>query len=101
MMSTMSKSSILATIAAGLALMALPTYLRTAQLASAPLADAHQEDAVTLRIMFGVQRIHPKTWDGEIALSRGSVVRLTGVFFEQKDAIVGKAGWTLTSRATT
>jgi hypothetical protein len=96
----MSKPSLLAVIAAGIALIALPAYLRTAQIAPTPVADAHQEDAVTLRIMFGVQRIHPKTWDGEIALNRGSVLRLAGVFFEHHDEIVGNNRWKCTSRAT-
>jgi hypothetical protein len=82
------------------ALLALPAWLRTAQVSPAPVGDFHQENAIALRIMFGVQRIHPKTWDGDVSLDRGSVLRLSGVFFEHEDAITGNASWKLTSRAT-
>ena len=87
-------------LGAAAGLLALPAYLRTAQTASVPIADAKQESAVSIRIMFGRLKIRPKTWDGEITLDRGSVERLTGVFFEHEDAIVGANGWKLTSRAT-
>lgn len=97
----MSKPSLLALIAAGVAFIALPAYLRTAQVVPSPIADVHQEDAITLRIMFGEQRIRPKTWDGEISLNHGSVASLKGVFFEHEDAIRGTNGWKMTSRATT
>ncbi len=96
----MSKQTFLAIVAGGLALVALPVYLRTAQIAPTPVADARQEDAITLRVMFGVQRIRPKTWDGGMTINRGSIVRLTGVFFEKEDALTGNNGWTMTSRAT-
>jgi len=82
------------------ALVALPAYLKTAQTAPPAIGDVRQEDALALRMMFGEQRIHPKTWDGEIALDRGTVERLTGVFFEHNDELVGKTGWKFTSRAT-
>ena len=82
------------------ALAIVPAYLRTAQTVPPSIGDARQEDAVALRILFGEQRIHPKTWDGEIAIDRGSVVRLTGVFFEHKDEITGTRAWKFTSRAT-
>jgi hypothetical protein len=77
-----------------------PAYLRTAQTTPVPIGDAKQENAVVLRVLFGVQRIHPKTWDGEITLDRGSIARLTGVYFEQDDAISGTSRWKCTSRAT-
>jgi hypothetical protein len=81
-------------------LLVLAGWLRTAQIAPTPVGDARQENAVPLRILFGVQRIHPKTWDGEIALDRGSVIRLNGVYFEHEDALTGPRSWKLTSRAT-
>lgn len=65
-----------------------------------PVADARQESAVSLRILFGRLKIRPKTWDGEMTLDRGSIGRLTGVYFEHEDAITGGNGWKFTSRAT-
>lgn len=84
----------------GCALFLLPLYLRTAQTAAIPMADAQAEQSITVRIMFGVGKHHPKTWDGEMRVQRGTVRKLTGVFFEQKDAITGPNGWKCTSRAT-
>jgi hypothetical protein len=40
---------------------------------------------VVSRVMFGAQRNHPKTWDGEMTLDRGSFTRLIGVYFEHDD----------------
>jgi hypothetical protein len=96
----MSKRAYLWTFGAIMLLVGLPAWLRTAQTAPTPVGDARQEDAVALRVLFGVQRIHPKTWDGEITLDRGSVIRLSGVFFEHQDAIEGASRWKMTSRAT-
>ena len=87
-------------LGAAIALLTLPAYLRTAQTVPVPVADAKQEDAVALRVMFGVQRIQPKTWDGEMTLDRGKILRLKGIYFEHEDAIVGASGWKCTSRAT-
>lgn len=84
-----------------LVMLGVPAYLRTAQTGKAPIGDAKQENAIALRIMFGVQRIGPKTWDGGLTLSSGTVLRLTGVFFEHADAIIGTTQWKMTSRATT
>jgi hypothetical protein len=86
--------------AAGIGLLSVPAYLRTAQTTPVPIGDAKQESAVSLRVMFGVQRIHPKTWDGEMTLDRGSITGLTGVFFEHEDAVLGPGRWKCTSRAT-
>lgn len=86
---------------AGLAAVLLvPAYLRTAQTTPVPIGDSREEANAVLRIMFGVGRHHPKTWDGEITLDRGTVRRLRGVFFEHQDAILGDSRWKLTSRAT-
>jgi len=81
------------------ALLLIPAYLKTAQTTPVAIGDAKEEAEVALRIMFGVERHHPKTWDGEITLDRGTVQRLRGVFFEHQDAILGSK-WKLTSRAT-
>jgi len=99
-METMTRQSFVGTAALAVILIGLPAYLRTAQTAPPSVGDARQEDAVGLRIMFGEQCIQPKTWDGEIALDRGSVTRLSGVFFEQKDEVIGANRWKCTSRAT-
>src|SRR5258708_3153384 len=56
-------------------------------------------NAVALRVLFGLQRIHPKTWDGEMKLDRGAILRIKGVYFEREDAILGSR-WKFTSRAT-
>src|SRR5947207_2066306 len=82
-----------------MAFLALPAYLRTAQTAPVPIGDAKQENAVALRVLFGLQRIHPKTWDGEMTLDRGAILRIKGVYFEREDAILGSR-WKFTSRAT-
>src|ERR1051325_3422837 len=99
MMESMIRQTLLWIVGAA-TLAIVPAYLRTAQTAPPSIGDARQEDATALRIMFGERRIHPKTWDGTIALDRGSVVRLTGVFFEHKDELIGTTGWKFTSRAT-
>src|ERR1700730_17214563 len=87
-------------LAAAIALLTLPAYLRTDQTAPVPVPDAKQEDAVALRVMFGVQRIQPKTWDGEMTVDRGKIVRLKGVHFEHADTLAGASAWKLTRRAT-
>ncbi len=83
-----------------MALLALPLFLKNARSGPVPPADTHAEQAVNLRIMFGVQRIHPKTWDGSMQLDRGTIVRLSGVYFEHDDAILANNSWKMTSRAT-
>lgn len=61
---------------------------------------AVQEGAASVRILFGLKRLTPKRWDGEIALDRGRVLRLNGVHFEGRDRIVGTNAWLLTTRVT-
>ena len=85
----MLKKSYIWTASIGSTLVLLTGWLHTAQIAPTPIGDARQETTVALRILFGVQRIHPKTWDGDIALDRGSLLRLNGVYFEHDDAIKG------------
>ncbi len=96
----MPKQSSLWWLCAALALLALPAYLRTAQTSPLPIADAKEEDAIAMRILFGVQKIRPKTWDGGMTLDRGSILRLKGVYFEHEDALLDGNRWKLTSRAT-
>ena len=86
----MTKQSIVWTAVAAAALLGLPAYCEPRRRRRRPSAMRARKMPSALRIMFGEQRIHPKTWDGEIALDRGSVLRLTGVFFEQKDELIGK-----------
>ena len=86
--------------AAALALAALPLMVRDARSGPVPPADTNAERAVSVRILFGVARIRPKTWDGSMRLDRGSVLRLTGVYFEQNDTILSGNAWKCTSRAT-
>ena len=99
-MGAVTKQSLVWICGAVILLLTVPAYLRTAQSSPTPIGDARQERAVALRILFGVQRFHPKTWDGEISLDRGTVLRSSGVFFEQKDELVGTNRWKFTSRAT-
>src|SRR5438094_8893773 len=51
-------------LGSAMAFLALPAYLRTAQTAPVPIGDAKQENAVALRVLFGLQSIHPKTLAG-------------------------------------
>lgn len=57
-------------------------------------------DLVSVRLMFGLKRLTPTRWDGEIRLSSGRIVRLAGVHFEGRDAVVGENRWLLTTRVT-
>ncbi|MEO7143522.1 MAG: hypothetical protein ABI165_08470 [Bryobacteraceae bacterium] len=95
------KSLVYLSVCAAAAMLAIPAFLKTAHTAPGPVADAKQEDAVALRILFGVERWGPKTCDGELTLDRGEVVRMTGVYFEHEDAIIGSNRWKCTSRPTT
>ncbi|MGH7248458.1 MAG: hypothetical protein ACREH9_10170, partial [Pseudomonadota bacterium] len=95
------KSSVYLILGAAAAFVAVPAFLKTAQSAPAPIGDARQESAVALRILFGVERWGPETCDGEMTLDRGTILRLTGVYFEHDDAILGTNRWKCTSRPTT
>src|SRR4051812_23783440 len=53
---------------------------------------------VAVRIMFGLQDTQPTPWDGSLAVSGGSVIRLEGWRFRQTDAVVGNSGWRASSR---
>src|SRR4051812_34182706 len=81
-------------------MLGLPAYLRTAQTSPVPIGDAKQEGAIALRLMFGLQRIHPKTWDGEMTVDRGAILHIKGLYFEHEDSIVSSNSWKFTSRAT-
>src|SRR5436305_1957060 len=81
-------------------MLGLPAYLRTAQTSPVPIGDAKQEGAIALRLMFGLQRIHPKTWNGEMTVDRGGILHINGLYFEHVDSIVSSNGWKFTSRAT-
>ena len=98
-MGRMRKQAWILSFAAAMAA-TLPLMVREARSGPVPPADTGAERTVSVRILFGVQRIRPKTWDGSIRLDRGSVLRLTGVYFEPHDAILGLNAWRCTSRAT-
>ncbi len=59
-----------------------------------------REGAVSVRLMFGLDRLTPERWDGSIAVSEGRVLGLSGVHFEGRDAITGPDSWLLTNRVT-
>ena len=59
-----------------------------------PAADAQDrvksEGAVSVRLMFGLDRLTPERWDGSISLDTGRVLGLSGVHFEGRDAVTGR-----------
>ncbi len=55
---------------------------------------------VSVRLMFGLKRLTPARWDGEIRLSTGRIERLSGVHFEGRDKVMGENRWLLTTRVT-
>ncbi len=63
-------------------------------------SDEPTASAVSVRLMFGTDRYTPRRWDGELNVSAGRVVRLSGVHFEGRDRIVGPNAWLLTNRVT-
>ena len=66
------------------------------QLASAGAAAA----PVTLRLMFGMDKLTPERWDGSIDVTPGRALSLSGVHFEGRDRIVPPNAWLLTNRVT-
>ena len=58
------------------------------------------ERSVSVRLMFGLDRLTPERWDGSISVDNGRVVGLSGVHFEGRDAITGPNAWLLTNRVT-
>ena len=56
--------------------------------------------AVSIRLLFGMDRLTPERWDGKISVSPGRVVDLGGVHFEGRDKIVPPDGWLVTNRVT-
>src|SRR5690349_1271650 len=53
---------------------------------------------VAVRIMFGLQDTQPTAWDGSLAVTSGSVIRLEGWRFRQTDAVFGNNGWRASTR---
>ena len=58
------------------------------------------ERAVAVRLMFGVGARQPGAWDGAVSLSQGSILRTTGVHFEESDGVVGPGQWKCSTRET-
>lgn len=56
--------------------------------------------AVSLRLMFGLDRLTPRRWDGGVTLGTGRVARMSGVHFEGRDRILEGSRWRLTNRVT-
>ena len=56
--------------------------------------------AVSIRLLFGMDRLTPERWDGRIQVSSGRIVALGGVHFEGRDKIVPPDGWLVTNRVT-
>lgn len=56
--------------------------------------------AVSVRVMFGLDRFTPQRWDGSLRVAPGRVVQLGGVHFEGRDRIVGRNSWLLSNRVT-
>lgn len=61
------------------------------------LGIAHAEEAALL-IQFGLGDKESTVWDGSISITPGEVQTVEGYRFEQKDAVVGKAGWKASTR---
>ncbi|MCP5109512.1 MAG: hypothetical protein GY953_01615, partial [bacterium] len=61
---------------------------------------ASGENLVSVRLLFGLKRLTPTRWDGEIRVSTGRVLKITGVHFEGRDAVQGANRWLLTTRVT-
>ncbi len=83
-------------LAAALCLCSRPGLPQAPDLAEPPDA----ESPVSIRLMFGLDRLTPQRWDGAISLSPGRVLGVGGVHFEGRDRIVGRDGWLLSNRVT-
>jgi hypothetical protein len=57
-----------------------------------------EPDAVAVRILFGRKDMAPTAWDGSLAVTNGSLVRLEGWRFRQNDQITGPSSWKASSR---
>ena len=70
--------------------------------AQVPLLQRERPEAaaVSVRLMFGLDRFTPLRWDGKLEVSSGNIASLSGVHFEGRDRIVGRDGWLLTNRVT-
>ncbi len=55
---------------------------------------------ITMRLMFGMDKLTPERWDGSVDVTPGRVLSLSGVHFEGRDRIVPPNAWLLTNRVT-
>jgi hypothetical protein len=87
--------------AAGLAILAgLPIWVRTSPAPPPPMVPTAAENAVDLRITFGVKRQKPTTWDGKLTVARGRVLALAGAYFMGPDKVTGPDSWKCATRVT-
>ena len=61
---------------------------------------AEEETTTSLRLMFGLKKLTPLRWDGNVSVAPGRVLRVDGVHFEGRDEIKGRDQWWLTTRVT-
>ena len=77
---------------------ALPCAAQVPQLA---VSDAGAASApIAVRLMFGMDKLTPRRWDGSLDVSPGRTLSLGGVHFEGRDRIVPPNAWLLTNRVT-
>src|SRR5262245_51415842 len=72
------------------------TLLNEAPVQQARMPGSLEDGTIGLRIIFGQQQTSARNYDGSLALSQGSVVRLTPFRFFRGDALAGTDRWTLT-----
>lgn len=56
--------------------------------------------SISTRILFGMDRLTPRRWDGAIKVSPGGVLSVDGVHFEGRDTIQDRFRWLLSNRVT-
>jgi hypothetical protein len=66
--------------------------------APSPAAQVSEEELTSIRIMFGENQAAPRTYDGNVRLSQGRVVRLIPYRFFRGDAVTGPDSWKLTTK---
>src|SRR5262245_54193672 len=54
--------------------------------------------AVGVRVLFGLKDAEPASWDGSLAVSGGTLLRLEGWRFRPGDQLTGAASWKASTR---
>src|SRR5262245_51932304 len=65
--------------------------------AASPPAQAAPEEEASFRILLGLTDTKPTPWDGSLAVSPGSVVRLEPWRFDEEDRLEGTSGWKIST----